>query len=284
MENLTGVTPNRRQYNPPLPGINVRQCSHCDPISPTQLFPLPAFYGVDGLPTNHRWGIPPRQQAVKTPAATQAKAAEANLIAAERQRIAREIHDGVAQDLAALALQARCYQRQLQSDPAALAEELEQMHITLDTALVELRRIICGLRPACLEEQGLVAALHALAAEFSAQHPLYVHFRVEGDETHLPQTLEHPLFRIAQEALHNAARHAQATLVEMRLTLSPDTLTFSLQDNGCGFTATTLRDKARTGHLGLQQMQERVATHQGVLFIDSAVGQGTRVTVKFALS
>lgn len=207
---------------------------------------------------------------------------EREIVARERRRIAREIHDGVAQDLAALSLKMRLCQRQLKHHPSGLSAELDEIRATLDTTLVELRRIICGLRPAALEEHGFIVALHMLAAEFNAQHPLYVHLAISGDESDLPHALELPLLRMAQEALHNIAQHAQATRASMTLSLTPNELTFLVEDNGCGFTTGGLLEKVRSGHIGLQQMQERVAAHRGTLTIQSEMGQGTRLVATFS--
>lgn len=207
---------------------------------------------------------------------------EGDIVDRERRRIAREIHDGVAQDLAALSLKLRLCQRQLNNDRAGLSAELDEIRSDLDTALVELRRILCGLRPISLEEHGLIPALHILAAEFSARHPIYIHVSISGDERYLPHSLELPIFRMAQEALNNVAQHAQATYAQVTLSLMPNASTFSIEDNGSGFTTSVLWDKIRQGHLGLQQMRERVAVHHGTLSIQSEVGQGTRIVATFS--
>jgi two-component system sensor histidine kinase DegS len=222
--------------------------------------------------------LQPKRETMPLPAASK----ESEIVARERRRIACEIHDGVAQDLAALSLKVRLCQRQLENDPAGLSTELDEIRSNLDTTLVELRRIVCGLRPVSLEEHGFIPALHALAAELSARHPIYIHLSISGDERYLPHSLELPLFRMAQEALNNVVQHAQATYAQITLSLMPDALTFSIEDNGSGFTTTALWDKIRHGHLGLQQMRERIAVHHGTLSIQSEVGQGTRIVATFS--
>ena len=207
---------------------------------------------------------------------------ESEIVARERRRLAREIHDGVAQDLGALSLKIRLCQRRLENDPIGLSAELDEIGMMLDTTLVELRRTICGLRPVSLEEHGFIPALHALAAELSERRPLYIHLNISGDEHYLPHSLELPLFRMAQEALNNVVQHAGATYAQITLSLMPDSLTFSIEDNGSGFTTTALWEKIRQGHLGLQQMRERIAAHHGTLSIQSEVGQGTRIVATFS--
>lgn len=269
--------------SPEPPGVTAAAVEHGSPYgAPSHRSP---YYQQDSVPRSHRRGA--QWSGTFDNVEELAKpndVGEQQLIAHERQRLAREIHDGVAQDLAALSLAMFAERQRLKQEQLTLpecADTLGEMQQLLDTALRELRRVICGLRPTSLEEQGLVTALHSLAAEFGVQHSLYVHLTIQGDATGMPPALELPIFRTAQESLHNIVKHAQATLVQMVLTVTPTTITFSIQDNGCGFTAEALWQKMRKGHLGLRQMQERIVEQHGVLSINSKVGGGTQLMVTF---
>ncbi|HOT91640.1 MAG TPA: two-component regulator propeller domain-containing protein [Anaerolineae bacterium] len=205
---------------------------------------------------------------------------EEEAIAEERRRIAREIHDGLAQDLAALRLQVRRWQALVESDPAHARIELDRLHDFLGEKIREVRRAIFALRPVALEELGFWNALRRFLNEFGEQNQLHVYLEVTGAEENLPASLEPVLFRIVQEALNNVAKHARARMVWVELTLT-DGVHLRVRDDGVGCDPATLPEMVRRGHVGLRQMRERVEALGGTLTIHSQPGQGMEIGVDF---
>ncbi len=214
--------------------------------------------------------------------AEKALRSEEEAIAEERRRIAREIHDGLAQDLAAVRLQVRRWQALIESDPSRLREELEEFHRFLGEEIREVRRAIFALRPVALEE-GFWVALPRFLADFGEQHQLHVSLELKGvtgeEPPPLPAPLELALFRIVHEALNNVAKHARARMVWVELDLSEGIL-LRVRDDGVGFDPSALPELARRGHLGLQQMRERVEALGGTMEVRSRPGEGTEIVVK----
>ncbi len=214
--------------------------------------------------------------------AEKALRSEEEAIAEERRRIAREIHDGLAQDLAAVRLQVRRWQALLASDPAQLKEELEDFHRFLGEEIREVRRAIFALRPVTLDE-GFWVALPRFLEEFGEQNLLHVSLEVKGlkgdERPALPAHLELVLFRIVQEALNNVAKHARAHMVWVELDFS-DGILLRVRDDGVGFDPASLPELALRGHLGLPQMRERVAALGGTMEIRSQPGKGTEIRVR----
>ena len=216
--------------------------------------------------------------AVEDVTAEKRRRSEAEAIDEERRRIAQEIHDGVAQDLAALRLRASLWHDLVEASPAQLQVELDELQAILDGGIVKMQRVIFALRPVALDEVGFFPALHQLAADSENQYRVHIDLQISGSEEHLPVDLELPLFRIAQEALHNIGKHAQASVVWITVDLSQESrITLSIRDNGLGFDPASLGEAVRSGHLGLKQMRERVEKAGGTLVVDSRPGQGTEV-------
>ncbi|HEY0606141.1 MAG TPA: PAS domain S-box protein [Herpetosiphonaceae bacterium] len=193
----------------------------------------------------------------------------------ERQRLARELHDSVSQALYGIALGARTARTLLDRDPSRLAEPLDYVLALAEAGLTEMRALIFALRPESLELEGLAAALSKQAASVRARHGIDVDVQL-CDEPELTIERKEALYRIAQEALHNIVKHAQASRVELTLALSDGALVLSVRDNGQGFDTT----QRFPGHLGLRSMRERVTKLGGTLTIESAPGQGTLVRAK----
>lgn len=194
----------------------------------------------------------------------------------ERARLARELHDGVSQALVATKLLIES----AQSEPAA-AERLQALALKrLNSTLSEVRHLSHALRPALLDTLGLPAALQHLAGEFNAAGGTHFEAVVEGEEIDLPEAVNTALFRITQEALNNAARHARAAAVSVRLRFERDGgLLLEIQDDGDGFDADAAQAVADQG-LGLRSMRERAAALGAGLGLATARGQGSRITVK----
>lgn len=209
---------------------------------------------------------------------------EAEAIAEDRRRIAREMHDSLAQTLVGLRFRTRLWQRMLKSDPAQLHPELDEMRDVLESSIAEVRRSIFALRPLNLDELGFFPALRRFTEDFGVQYRLPVHLQIVGREERLPTYLELNLFRVVQESLNNVAKHARASAVWLRVDLSgPAELVVSICDDGRGFEPATMAERVQQGHLGLKQMRERVEGTGGVLLIYSQPGQGSRLEITMPL-
>jgi PAS domain S-box-containing protein len=216
--------------------------------------------------------------AVEDITAEKQRRSEAEAIDEERRRIAQEIHDGIVQDMATLRLRTSVWHDLVDANPAQMHAELDELKAILDEGIANMRRAIFALRPVALEEVGLLPALRQLTADFEDQYPAYVDVHISGSEERLPSGLELALFRVVQEALHNVGKHAQASLVWLAMDLThAKAIKLTIRDNGQGFDPASLERAARTGHVGLKQMRERVEQAQGVLEVISRPGQGTEV-------
>ncbi len=206
---------------------------------------------------------------------------------AERRRVARELHDGPAQMLAAAALGAEVCQQLAQaggSPDTALREQLLELKQAIRWTLQELRRIIFNLRPLALEAGGLVPALQRLAEQASGPEGPKVAVSIRGVPRRLSEPLEVAAFRFVQEALQNAVRHARARQVQIWVEFSAQQLQLMVADDGVGFDLAAVEaEYAAGGHLGLASMRERMAFLGGEVRLESAPGQGTRVTARLPL-
>lgn len=213
----------------------------------------------------------------------------------ERQRIARELHDETGQKLTALAMglaavEASGFNR-MHDDGAAEGRSLvHNLRGVTDQAITELRHIMSDLRPALLDDLGLVPALRSYVQQYALRHPeisvaLSADRRLKPSAHRLPPEYETALFRVAQEALTNVARHARATHVTVTFEQRPEVVRLEISDNGVGFSP----DAARVGSyapgsgLGLVGMRERVTLVGGRWSVQSAPGEGTRVVVELPL-
>jgi signal transduction histidine kinase len=210
----------------------------------------------------------------------------------ERQRIARELHDGVGPALASLNIRLRTARKLLERDHHPVAEEIEELAELAQANIQDIRRLIHDLRPAALDELGLVPALREYVARYQEEQGLEVALAlpalpvpsvaegspVEGPEgdKRLPAPLETALFRIVQEALANVAKHAQARRVEVTMTRDREGVTLRVADDGRGFDPQAPRPGT---HLGLWSMRERVEQLGGQFEVESAPGQGTKLTI-----
>jgi signal transduction histidine kinase len=196
----------------------------------------------------------------------------------ERQRLARELHDSVSQALYGIALGTHTALTMRDRDPAKLTEALNYVLSLADAGLTEMRALIFELRPESLEQEGLVAALQKQAASIRARHDIMVKAEL-CEEPNVRLEVKEALYRIAQEALHNTAKHARASQAELVLSCSADALVLVLADNGIGFDPSA----SFAGHLGLRSMRERVARLDGAVEIESAPGQGTHIRARIPL-
>jgi len=199
----------------------------------------------------------------------------------ERLRISRELHDSVSQALFSMGLQARTAQLELTragvDEHAPLRRAVDDVAELARGALAEIRALIFELRPRALTEEGFVSAVRKHAAAVGARHRVDIAVDAPAERIVVGALAEEHLFRIVQEAVGNAARHADASRIAVRVatTSSPTWITVTVGDDGRGF------DPAGSygGHFGLQTMRERVAVLGGRLEIDSRPGEGTVVAV-----
>lgn len=193
----------------------------------------------------------------------------------ERNRLAREIHDTIAQDLSAIAFQLEAAEALLtqQADPERARRSVSAALGLTRKGLEEARRSVLDLRAAPLEGRTLPAALAALAQEAA------VTFEAPAVAVPLPPAVEVGLYRIAQEALQNAQRHAGAARVVLRLEVSPESARLTVQDDGKGFP----EGAADASRFGLVGMRERARLLGGTFQVESSPGAGTRITAEVPL-
>jgi signal transduction histidine kinase len=201
----------------------------------------------------------------------------------ERRRLARELHDDTLQSL--IALNQRVQLAGMSLDGAGEAGSLAEIQRLIDETIQNLRRLTRALRPIYLEDLGLAAALEMLSREIEQGSELKINFVKTGSECRLQPTEELALFRVAQEALNNVIRHAQATQAEIRLSFTPDAVALEVRDNGQGFEVPeSPAEFAPGGHFGLLGLHERADLIEARLEIYSAPGEGTRVLVTLPVS
>jgi len=197
----------------------------------------------------------------------------------ERRRLARELHDDTTQSLIALAQRIEMAQKALAKDPTQAGSRLAGLKEMTSSILQDIRRFTRNLRPTYLEDLGLLPALEMLVRELDQRGDLQATFEATGVIRRLPLDLEVTAFRIAQEALNNAARHAQASHVRLEVRFAEEGLTIHAEDDGVGFTAPEQPwELARRGHFGLMGMRERALMFGGHLSIQSSPGKGAKVT------
>lgn len=188
----------------------------------------------------------------------------------ERQRVARELHDEAAQALTSLLVRIRLLERA--DDPMAARQHTRELRELTAGALEQVRRVALELRPTILDDLGLLAALEWRVDEFNAAGAARAALSAECRDPRLGHAGELALFRVAQEALTNVARHAGAARVAIALRCDGARLTLEVADDGRGFDPA-----AATAGLGLRGMRERLALVGGDLTIEGAPGAGTRV-------
>jgi len=195
---------------------------------------------------------------------------------AERLRIARELHDELAQWLTAIKMDVSWLSSRLPREQPQLVDKAEKMKKLVDTTVAAVRRIAADLRPVMLDDLGLVAALESLLHDLSQRTGIVVSFEADEAGLDFGEPLSSALYRIAQEALTNVARHAQATEVRVRIRIDGDRLVLMVRDNGRGFDPDAAGGRKFYGILGIR---ERAYTLGGATRIERHPGGGTMVEV-----
>lgn len=198
----------------------------------------------------------------------------------ERNRMAREIHDTLAQGFSGIILQLEAAEQALSGDVSATERHLNQARNLARKSLAEARRSVWNLRPQALEQVSLVEALKQEADKFSQSVGVNAKYTVFGVRRDLQPELETVLLRICQESLTNVRRHAKATEVEINLTFDESSVELSIRDNGVGFKSIAAKgDEKKRGTFGLISMRERARGLGGTLEVQSRRGKGTLVRV-----
>ncbi|HKV86326.1 MAG TPA: histidine kinase [Ktedonobacterales bacterium] len=195
----------------------------------------------------------------------------------ERQRLARDLHDSVKQQVFAASMQVAAARALARTDPEKTAARLSEAELMIGQAQKELNALIRELRPAALGDKGLVAALRELCAEWSRANGVAAEVRSQGERA-TPLDVEQALFRVAQEALANVSRHSDATAVDVRLEWDGDEITLDIADNGRGFD---VNERTGAGN-GLRNMRERIEALGGTLSLTSNADTagGTRLAAR----
>lgn len=196
----------------------------------------------------------------------------------ERQKLARDLHDSVSQTLYGIVLGARTARTLLDREPAKAVESVDYVLSLADAGLAEMRALIFELRPESLQTEGLVTALGKLVNALGARYRLEVTLET-GNEPDISIEPKESLYRIAQEAMNNIAKHARANHVDVKLIDANGQLLLSISDDGAGFDTSA----GFPGHLGLHTMRERAEKVGGTFNIESAQNAGTRIQVMIPL-
>lgn len=197
---------------------------------------------------------------------------------AERQRIARELHDETGQTLTAVALGLRSVSTTMRKDLNRAAKDLRDLEGLVEQSMTELQRIMSNLRPTQLDDLGLASALRWYSGDLQNHTAIEIEFEIIGDERRLPSEITTSMFRITQEALTNAVKHAETQLAHVILTYDEYDVVLEVIDFGNGFDLGILKnpDRPTWGVLG---MQERATLVGGIFTMNSQIGQGTQIHV-----
>lgn len=224
---------------------------------------------------------------VETPAPTAAGAEDHQAIVhiieaqeAERQRISRQMHDGPAQSLTNLILQAEIVERMFETDPSRAKAELGNLKNAANTTFQRVRDFIFDLRPMMLDDLGLLPTLKRYVQTFEGKTHLSVPLTTQGERALSPH-LEVTIFRTAQELLSNVAQHAHATRAQVMLDLQNDPIVLTVEDDGSGFDVVPVLAAARQrGSSGLTNLEKRITMLGGKVIFHSGTGRGTQVRVE----
>lgn len=200
----------------------------------------------------------------------------------ERKRIAREIHDGLAQSLANVVLRSEIAERMLvKQEYPSVKEELRELKSQVRDGLEEVRKIIFNLRPMALDDLGVVPTVRKFVQDFEEKTRIRTKFELIGKEGRLPSGMEAAIFRMVQEAFSNVLKHAQASYVSVEFSFLKDAVRIVIQDNGKGFNVDQMEAKISKGnHFGLMGMRERLELVEGRVEIQSSKEAGTRLTIQ----
>jgi two-component system sensor histidine kinase DegS len=202
----------------------------------------------------------------------------------ERQRLARQMHDGPAQSLTNLILQAEICERLFDTDPVRARAELGVLKDAVTSNFQKVREFIFDLRPMMLDDLGLNPTLKRYIQDFEAKSGLACNLVITGKEQRLPPHAEVTVFRVVQSLLNNVREHANATHVEISLDLGPDGLKAKVEDDGSGFDVAEVMAAARQRKtMGLMTIIEQVEMLGGEIHFESSVGRGTKAELNLPI-
>jgi two-component system, NarL family, sensor histidine kinase DegS len=196
----------------------------------------------------------------------------------ERQHLANQLHDGPAQSLTNLILQAEICERLFDSDPMRARSELSELKTAVTTTFQKVREFIFDLRPMMLDDLGLNPTLKKSIDDYEQKSGIACNLTLSGRDRRLPPHMEVTIFRLIQHLMNNVRSHAQATHVQVNLNVEDDKVTASIEDDGIGFDVKgALAASRQRKTIGLSSMQQQVEMLGGEIEFDSAPGRGTRV-------
>lgn len=202
----------------------------------------------------------------------------------ERKMISRELHDVIAQTLTGINLRLATLKTEVRTDAKDLQDRISNTQRLVEHSVDIVHRFARELRPAVLDDLGLIPALHTFLNGFQEETGIRVSLSASADVELLNTDKRTILFRVAQEALNNVARHAKASEVGVKLLQEAGSIRLQVQDNGKGFPAERVMHRKKQQRLGLLGMRERVEMIQGTFSINSSLGQGTLITALIPLT
>lgn len=274
-------------------GISARQMARHRPISALKAdgteFPVEASISHGQIDGEHVYTVILRDISERVEAQRELEHAQARLRQLsnrlqqvreqEHRRLSRELHDDIGQRLSVVKMDVARIKTELSENHPALFDDLDRADEMLSETVTAVRGLATGLRPKILDDLGLTAALDHYLQEVSNRFPLDCQLRVDDD---LPVSQDGGImiFRIVQEAVHNTCKYANASTCEVELLQDSEGLTLTIYDNGSGLAP---GDEDKDGSLGLMGIRERVAGVGGKMSLQSAPGDGTRITCQFPL-
>ncbi len=196
----------------------------------------------------------------------------------ERQRLSRQMHDGPAQSLTNLILQAEICERLFDTDPDRARTELTNLKTAVAATFQKVKGFILNLRPMMLDDLGVVPTLRRYVDSFAENSGISTHLTVTGKEWRLESYKEVTVFRLIQELLNNAYEYGHATSIQINLDMGDDLVRVSVEDNGSGFDLSESLASQTVDQLGLATIRERVEMLGGQIHFDSGLGRGTKVS------
>ena len=202
----------------------------------------------------------------------------------ERQQLSRQMHDGPAQSLTNLILQAEICERLFETDPDRARAELASLKNAVAGTFQTVKGFILNLRPMMLDDLGVVPTLRRYVDSFSDNSGVPTHLMVTGKERRVASHKEVTVFRLVQKLLNNAVDYSQASSVQINLDMGDDIVRVSVEDNGNGFELTDALNSPDADQLGLATMRERVEMLGGQIHFDSGIGRGTKISFELDVS